>query len=419
MGLRKVGGKSKKILSVALAFVMIFSSGTGIYAYYNSKHQTPTSVSDGNDVNNGNDDSKEETFSPEGILYKPYSIKSDDEIQNILNEVEKLTGEKIDIRFIKCLYYEFLDKSNVLTENDFKGMSGEQFYEWFMEHQNNYYSSLNYGIPEYQHLKQAVLEGGSDDEINELKGELPPKITDARTAMPKEAIGYNSIQLELSKIINEEKKDIEEGNIEDFDENTEKLLNIMEEIAVDNTLSNGERYAAYQDIDTWLPIFALTVDKNNEAEYEKYKKLIPNFQSNLINIIYSGMLSKLRYTLPPSEETCTNRTEEEERHIKGDADSANNNSSGSTKNVPGRGNSNGNHSTYKDQVSSATTTTSTTTYVVNVPDKEDTTNKKPGGKPTGTTSTSTETTSHIYDYDYDVKPGVEYSDDSLNNGFSK
>lgn len=418
MGYKKVGGKGKKILSVALAFVMILSSGAGLKYYY-SKQQTPTSVSDGNDVNNGNDDSKDETFSPEGVLYKPYSIKNDNEIQNILNEVEKLTGEKIDIRFIKCLYYEFLDKSNVLTENDFKGMSGEQFYEWFMKQQNNYYSSLNYGIPEYQHLKQAVLEGGSDDEIKELKSELPPKITDARTAMPKEAIGYNSIQLELSKIINEEKKDIEEGNIEDFDENTKKLLNIMEEIAVDNTLSNGERYAAYQDIDTWLPIFALTVDKNNEAEYEKYKKLIPNFQSNLINIIYSGMLSKLRYTLPVSEETCTNRAKENEQYIDSDANAANKNNSsgGSTKNVPGKKDSNGSHSTSKEKVSSATTTTSTTTYVVDVPDKEDTTNKKPGGKPTGTTSTSTETTSHIYDYD--VKPGVEYSDDSLNNGLSK
>lgn len=416
MGYKKVGGKSKKILSVALAFVMIFSSGVGLKNYY-SKQQTPTSVSDGNDVNNGNDDSKEETFSPEGVLYKPYSIKNDDEIQNMLNEVEKLTGEKIDIRFIKILFYEYLDQSNVLTKDDFKDISEDEFHKWFMDQQKSLYNALAYGTTELQNLKQVILDGEGDDVIKSYHEKLLGDITFFLTFIPKEAPGYNSVYLDLSKLLVKEKNDIESINKDEFAKNTKEILDKMKEIIEDKSLSMGGQYIFMQGMDPILPILSPSLDRNNKDNCETYKESIPNFQSEIATAIYNECLVRIRYTLPVSEETCTNRAKENEQYIDSDANSANKNKpNGSTKNVPGNKDSNGKHDTSKEKVSSATTTTSTTTYVADVPD-EDTTYKNPGGKPTGTTSTSTETTSHMYDYD--VKPGVEYSDDSLNNGFSK
>lgn len=419
MPVKKTGGKGKKILAVILATIVGLSGGSvGLKAYYDSKQQTPTSMSDGNDVNNGNDDSKEETFSPEGVLYKPYSIKNDDEIQNMLNEVEKLTGEKIDIRFIKILFYEYLDKNNVLTKDDFKDISEDEFHKWFMDQQKASYNALAYGTTELQNLKQVILDGEGDDVIKSYHEKLLGDITFFLTFIPKEAPGYNSVYLDLSKLLVKEKNDIESINKDEFAKNTKEILDKMKEIIEDKSLSMGGQYIFMQGMDPILPILSPSLDRNNKDNCETYKESIPNFQSEIATAIYNECLVRIRYTLPVSEETCTNRAKENEQYIDSDANVANKNKpDGSTKNVPGKKDSNGKHDTSKEKVSSATTTTSTTTYVVDVPDKEDTTNKKPGGKPTGTTSTSTETTSHIYDYD--VKPGVEYSDDSLNNGFSK
>ncbi len=420
MAVKKAGGKGKKILSLLLAGIMIVSGGAiGKIVSDNAKSQISTSMSDGNDVNNGNDDSKEETFNPEGVLYKPYSIKNDTEIQNMLNEVEKLTGEKIDIRFIKILFYEYLDKSNVLTKEDFKDVPEDKFHGWFMNQQKALYNALAYGTTELQNLKQAIVDGRSDDEIKSYYEKLVGNITLFLEFIPKEAPGYGSVYLDLCKLLAKEKNDIEFANKDEFAKNTKEILDKMKEIIEDQSLSMGGQYIVMQGIDPWLPILSLSLDRKNKVNCETYKGLIPNFQSEIATAIYNECLVSIRYTLPVSEETCTNRAKAEERYIDSDAKAANKNNSsgGSTKKVTRKKDSDGTHRTSKEQVSSYTTTTSTTSYVVDVPDKEDTTTKKPGGKPTGTTSTSTETTSHIYDYD--VKPGVEYSDDSLNNGLSK
>lgn len=403
MGYKKVGGKSKKILSAALAFVMIFSSGVGLKNYY-SKQQTPTSVSDGNDVNNGNDDSKEETFSPEGVLYKPYSIKNDDEIQNMLNEVEKLTGEKIDIRFIKILFYEYLDQSNVLTKDDFKDISEDEFHKWFMDQQKSLYNALAYGTTELQNLKQVILDGEGDDVIKSYHEKLLGDITFFLTFIPKEAPGYNSVYLDLSKLLVKEKNDIESINKDEFAKNTKEILDKMKEIIEDKSLSMGGQYIFMQGMDPILPILSPSLDRNNKDNCETYKESIPNFQSEIATAIYNECLVRIRYTLPVSEETCTNRAKENEQYIDSDANAANKNKpNGSTKNVPGNKDSNGKHDTSKERVSSATTVQNEDSSVVDVPDKEDTTHKNSGGNQTGTTNEVTKPTEKVTEWN--VLPG--------------
>ena len=423
MAQKKTAGSNgliKKIIALLTAGTMFVSGG--IFAKYeinNYKAQTSTSVSDNNDVNNGNDEeTTNEVFNPEGILYKPYSIKSDKELQEILDEVEKLTGQKIDIRFIKILYSEFLDKNNALTKDSFKEMPGDEFFEWFRAQQNTLYSSLDYGVGTYEKLKRDIINGKDEKTIKDLKDKLPSQITIPYSIMPKEVKGYNTIQLELSKLIYKEKNDIKNENINECEKNSKEFLRIMDQILSNNTLSDGERYHALQGIDPWLPVFELSIDKNNKKDYEELKKLILNFQGEILNEIYSSKLTDFGIILPPKTgEPCTVKREGE-KYNKDDAAKANTNGTGTTKKVAGgTKKSNGKHSTYKEQVKTATTTKETTTYVVDVPDdnKNQTTSKKSGGKPTGTTSVVTETTSHLYDYD--VQPGTEYSysDDSVND----
>ncbi len=406
MAVKKAGGKGKKILSLLLAGIMIVSGGViGKTVSDNAKSQISTSMSDGNDVNNGNDDSKEETFNPEGVLYKPYSIKNDTEIQNMLNEVEKLTGEKIDIRFIKILFYEYLDKSNVLTKEDFKDVPEDKFHGWFMNQQKALYNALAYGTTELQNLKQAIVDGRSDDEIKSYYEKLVGNITLFLEFIPKEAPGYGSVYLDLCKLLAKEKNDIESANKDEFAKNTKEILDKMKEIIEDQSLSMGGQYIVMQGMDPWLPILSPSLDRNNKVNCKTYKDLIPNFTSSHVTISYNECLVRIGYTLPVSEETCTNRAKAEERYIDSDAKAANkNNSSGeSTKKVTKKKDSDGTHKTSKEQVSSATTEVDEKSSVVDVPDKEDSTTKNQGGKPTGTTNEVTTPTEKVTEWD--VLPG--------------
>lgn len=407
----------KKIIAFGSAIIMVVSSGAAAKMISDSKPATQTSLSDTNNINNGNDEEKDETFNPENILYKPYSIKSNEELNAILNDVKELTKITIDSRFIKCLHYDLLDENTVITKEAFKDMNADEFSNWFYENELNYYKTLHYGIAPYVQLKNAILDGESEDVIEKYKDALPSKVTTAYTTIPTEAKGYKTYQLKLDKLLEKELNDIKTGNTSEFENNAKEFLTIVQDVRKDNTLLEGERFAILEQAKANHALFSAILDK---IYPEENKELKDNFQSNMITTVYSSSLTLFGYSLDPKNGVPCTAAKEYEKYVAEDAKKANSykpDVKESTKNVTSSSKSSGKKSTTKERIETATTSVSESTSIVKVPEEEskkaETTTKKPGGNPVGTTSVVTETTTLIYEYD--VQPGSEvyYSDSDL------
>lgn len=411
---RADNGLTKKIIAIGSSLVMVITGGIYAREFKNNapiNNETTTSASD--TLNNANTD-EETQFKPENILYKPYSIKTNTTaLKENISDIKDLTGVSIDEKFIRCLHYELLDENTALTADDFKDMTAEEWSEWFYKNELNYYQTLHKGVAEYVQYRNAILDGEKESDLEEYASKLPSKITTSYTTIPTEAKGYATYELRLDTLIENTLKDIKARDLSKLEEYSDEYLEIMQSVKNDNSILEGERYSILEEGHAIHALYSDVLDLNHPKENNELKK---SFESNLITTVYTSSLTRFGYTLDPKDGCKSEASKVYEKYVA--ADAANNQLPSSyakakkEDRIPGTTQkSNGNHYTSTHQEQSATTRRYTESSTVKVPDNQkETTTKKPGNKPTGTTSVVTETTTMIYEYD--VAPGEEttYSD---------
>lgn len=240
----------KKFLASVVALIIAITGGIGAknaVKSYKGKNPEPTSQSD-----TVKTDPQEDL---EYVLVKPFDINDDESVKETINAVNE--NNKKDDSVNEELSEKMLKFYNgTLTKDDFSGMSDDDI----ANEVKNFTIKLN-----------EVTSASILDYVNLREGE---ELTDSEKSteaiglsdiFTKDSYAYKTYATEYDTILNEQKKDIANGDKEDYAENTDKFITIMNTALKDDNLTNAQKAAIATITKTQSVLFwnAMTKDEQD------------------------------------------------------------------------------------------------------------------------------------------------------------
>lgn len=240
----------KKFLASVMAFIIALTGGIGAknaVKSYKGKNPEPTSQSD-----TVKTDPQEDL---EYVLVKPFDINDEKSVKETINAVNE--NNKKDDSVSEELSEKMLKFYNgTLTKDDFSGMSDDDI----ANEVKNFTIKLNEvtsaSILDYVNLREG-------EELTD--SEESTKAIVLNTTFTKDSYAYETYATEYDTILNEQKKDIENGDKEDYAENTDKFITIMNTALKDDNLTNAQKAAIATITKTQSVLFwnAMTKDEQD------------------------------------------------------------------------------------------------------------------------------------------------------------
>lgn len=244
----------KKFLASVVALIIAITGGIGAknaVKSYKGKNPEPTSQSD-----TVKTDPQEDL---EYVLVKPFDINDKESVKETINAVNE--NNKKDDSVNEELSEKMLKFYNgTLTKDDFSGMSDDDI----ANEVKNFTIKLN-----------EVTSASILDYVNLREGE---ELTDSEKSteaiglsdiFTKDSYAYKTYATEYDTILNEQKKDIANGDKEDYAENTDKFITIMNTALKDDNLTNAQKAAIATITKTQSVLFWNAMTKDEQDYFSK------------------------------------------------------------------------------------------------------------------------------------------------------
>ncbi len=243
----------KKFLASVVALIIAITGGIGAknaVKSYKGKNPEPTSQSD-----TVKTDPQEDL---EYVLVKPFDINDDESVKETINAVNE--NNKKDDSVNEELSEKMLKFYNgTLTKDDFSGMSDDDI----ANEVKNFTIKLN-EVTSASILDYVNLREGEELTDNEKSTEAIG-LSDIFT---KDSYAYKTYATEYDTILNEQKKDIANGNKEDYSENTENFVYTVKTALDDDKLTNAEKSDIATTSKSQLTLFYDTMTKEDQTYFE-------------------------------------------------------------------------------------------------------------------------------------------------------
>ena len=240
----------KKFLASVVALIIAITGGIGAknaVKSYKGKNPEPTSQSD-----TVKTDPQEDL---EYVLVKPFDINDEESVKETINAVNE--NNKKDDSVNEELSEKMLKFYNgTLTKDDFSGMSDDDI----ANEVKNITIKLNKvtlaSILDYVNLREG-------EELTD--SEKSTKAIGLSDIFTNDGYAYETYATEYDTILNEQKKDIANGDKEDYAENTDKFITIMNTSLKDDNLTNAQKAAIATITKTQSVLFwnAMTKDEQD------------------------------------------------------------------------------------------------------------------------------------------------------------
>ncbi len=247
----------KKFLASAMALVLAITGGIGArnaVKSYKGKNVEHTTTSQSTPIT-----AEPEVEELDYVLVEPFEINDVSSVKATIDAVNQ--NNKKDDSVKKDLSEKILKFYNgTLTRNDFSSMSDDDI----ANEVKNFTIELN-----------EVTSASILDYVNLREGE---KLTDEEKStkaiglsdiFTKDSYAYKTYATEYDTILNEQKKDIANGDKEDYSENTDDFITLMKTALKDDDLSKAEKAAVATITKTQSILFWNAMSKEDQNYFSK------------------------------------------------------------------------------------------------------------------------------------------------------
>lgn len=247
----------KKFLASVVALIIAITGGIGAknaVKSYKGKNPEPTSQSD-----TVKTDPQEDL---EYVLVKPFDINDEDSVKETINAVNEnnKNDDSVDAELTEKMLKFY---NGTLTKADFPGMSDDEIANEVKNFAVESFDVTSASIPDYVNLKNG--EKLTDSERS-------TKAIVLNTTFTEDDYAYKTYATEYDTNLNEQKKDIANGDKEDYAENTENFVYIVKTALNDDKLTNAEKSYIATTSKSQLTLFYDTMTKKDQdyfgAEYQ-------------------------------------------------------------------------------------------------------------------------------------------------------
>lgn len=245
----------KKFLASVMALVLAITGGIGAknaVKSYKGKNVEPTSQSD-----TVKTDPQEDL---EYVLVEPFDINDEASVKETINAVNE--NNKNDDSVKKELSEKVIKFYNgTLTRDDFSGMSDDDIANEVKNFTIELYEVTSASILDYANLREG--EELTDSEKSTKAIGLSDIFDENGYAYQTYANKYDAI------VLNEQKKDIANGDKEDYSENSNEFVALMKTALKDDKLTKAQKAAIATITKAQSPLFWSTLSKSDQEYFEK------------------------------------------------------------------------------------------------------------------------------------------------------
>ena len=239
----------KKFLASVVALIIAITGGVGAKnAVKSYKGKDPEPTGQTTTINNNPQEDLEY------VLVEPFDINDEDSVKKTINAVNEnnKNDDSVDAELTEKMlkYY-----NGTLTKADFPGMSDDDIAN----------EVKNFAVKSFE-----VTSASISDYVNLKNGE---KLTDSErstkaivlnTTFTEDDYAYKTYATEYDTNLNEQKKDIANGDKEDYAENTENFVYIVKTALNDDKLTNAEKSYIATTSKSHLTLFYNTMTKEDQ-----------------------------------------------------------------------------------------------------------------------------------------------------------
>lgn len=320
----------------------------------------------------------------EYVLVKPFDINNEKSVKETINAVNE--NNKKDDSVKKELTENMLKFYNgTLTKDDFPDMKDDDIANEIKNYSINLFEVTSASIPDYVNLKNGEKLTNSEESTKAIV---------LNSTLNENDYAYETYVTSYDTILNEQKKDIANGNKEDYSENTEDFVYTVKTALDDDKLTNAEKSDIATTSKSQLTLFYDTMTKEDQTYFET------DYQSVYNTLACDEWFAKNDIETDIDYDKTNGGDKSKNEYVASDAEDAKNHAGSTgedeTKLVDKGGKPIKDNKGNKETVSEPTTKTSISEKPADVPDKElnKPTKTNEGGKVVSTTK-EVETTKKI------------------------
>lgn len=243
----------KKFLASVVALIIAITGGIGAknaVKSYKGKNPEPTSQSD-----TVKTDPQEDL---EYVLVKPFDINDDESVKETINAVNE--NNKKDDSVNRELTENMLKfYAGTLTKDDFPDMKDDDIANEIKNYSINLFEVTSASIPDYVNLKNGEKLTNNEESTKAIV---------LNSTLNENDYAYETYVTSYDTILNEQKKDIANGNKEDYSENTENFVYTVKTALDDDKLTNAEKSDIATTSKSQLTLFYDTMTKEDQTYFE-------------------------------------------------------------------------------------------------------------------------------------------------------
>lgn len=194
----------------------------------------------------------------EYVLVKPFDINNEKSVKETINAVNE--NNKKDDSVKKELTENMLKFYNgTLTKDDFPDMKDDDIANEIKNYSINLFEVTSASIPDYVNLKNGEKLTNSEESTKAIV---------LNSTLNENDYAYETYVTSYDTILNEQKKDIANGNKEDYSENTENFVYTVKTALDDDKLTNAEKSDIATTSKSQLTLFYDTMTKEDQTYFE-------------------------------------------------------------------------------------------------------------------------------------------------------
>ena len=194
----------------------------------------------------------------EYVLVKPFDINNEKSVKETINAVNE--NNKKDDSVKKELTENMLKFYNgTLTKDDFPDMKDDDIANEIKNYSINLFEVTSASIPDYVNLKNGEKLTNSEESTKAIV---------LNSTLNENDYAYETYVTSYDTILNEQKKDISNGNKEDYSENTENFVYTVKTALDDDKLTNAEKSDIATTSKSQLTLFYDTMTKEDQTYFE-------------------------------------------------------------------------------------------------------------------------------------------------------
>lgn len=294
----------------------------------------------------------------EYVLVKPFDINNEKSVKETINAVNE--NNKKDDSVKKELTENMLKFYNgTLTKDDFPDMKDDDIANEIKNYSINLFEVTSASIPDYVNLKNGEKLTNSEESTKAIV---------LNSTLNENDYAYETYVTSYDTILNEQKKDIANGNKEDYSENTENFVYTVKTALDDDKLTNAEKSDIATTSKSQLTLFYDTMTKEDQTYFET------DYQSVYNTLACDEWFAKNDIETDIDYDKTNGGDKSKNEYVASDAEDAKNHAGSTGEDETKLGKKGGNKISggkgQQEIISNPTTSSSSSSSTADVPDKE-------------------------------------------------